>query len=759
VPAKLTPAERLARIAETSPRVTDLARALSLCVRAEPELVRRLRLTVAPRSGAWIEADLYFSALVAQRTPDWLVLAPEFAAELREDLVRRMRSGAEERRRIGAIRRAIKHAHAAAPFEIRLEEDVIWLAVERRGGARRARLAINQTLRQMFARFLQSTEQSLVTARWFAAAARRLPSIARETEGFALLAFASSVALGGPAINPGLKATHESFEQLSRYLPDSVKRWPLWVGLTTRGVHFSFTPIQGHQEIAAPRTDPVLLEVRANNGRPQLAHVAQGQAAFVELEGKGVEIRTLSRDVFRLREVGRKEGTLEGSTSADFSRVEFDYDVYVSYSHLDSEWVGEFTRRLQTRLEQRAGRKVRIYRDTMLTGGDRFDDQMTRAVRSSALLLAVVTPSYLNSEFTRQELGWFEAAANEQTGGTIVESRSRAIPVMPIPVNRKELPPVLEKVLGYEFFERRPESNELPQFDSDSPQYLGRIDRVAQDIAGMLRRREERSDNVYIEATQSAEIYLKRLQEDLAQRHITWTSEVRGLGQRPRLAVLLIGDSAGYSGQLVQAMKERPELRLLVWVSPSLEEPGELTADLERYPGVEIVAGRNFELFVQFIVEALQASRSRTASKGEAISTVNFSFDASYSEDQSAAQMVAARFRELGFQVLMPATDISNPREHRRLLVESDAVLIYWGAGNEARIADLFEEAVRLRKPVVVYAGPPGTPDKRAFAEAWREHDVGGPNLTIVHSEDSPESGIDDAVRAFRGKRPPAATT
>ncbi|MBZ5626417.1 MAG: tetratricopeptide repeat protein [Acidobacteriia bacterium] len=303
MPAKPTPAERLARIAKAAPVVTKLARAASLSVRVEPELLRRLRLATAPRSGAWIEADLYFSALVGQRTPDWVVLATEFAAELRDDLTRRMGSGTDERQQIGAIRRVIEEAHAAAPLEIRLEEDVIWLAVERREGGLRTKLAIDERLREMVPRFRHSREQSLSAARWFAGAARRLPAIARETDGFVLLAFASSVTLGGRAVDPRLRATRETFEELPRYLPESVNRWPLSVGLTTRGVHFSFTPLTGHQEIEAPATDPVLLEVRAGDSAPQLAHLRQGESVFLQLERGDVEIRTLARDVFRLRAV------------------------------------------------------------------------------------------------------------------------------------------------------------------------------------------------------------------------------------------------------------------------------------------------------------------------------------------------------------------------------------------------------------------------------------------------------------------------
>jgi hypothetical protein len=220
----LTPADRLKRIEAALPEATELARALSLAVRAEPELVRRVRLMAFPRSGAWLEADLYFSPLVRQRTPDWIVLDPQLALELQEGLAQQIRGGAGGRLRIVRIRQAIEQAHSQAPSEIGCEEEVTWLAVERRGGIRRAQAAIDRKLRAMLPPLVEGSEQSLAIARWFASAARRLPKLARETQGFNLLKFAASSTLAGRTIEPALAATKQTFDELSRYLPESARR-------------------------------------------------------------------------------------------------------------------------------------------------------------------------------------------------------------------------------------------------------------------------------------------------------------------------------------------------------------------------------------------------------------------------------------------------------------------------------------------------------------------------------------------------------
>src|SRR6478672_8730941 len=87
MPAPLTPAERLSRFRQSLPAETRIAEALSLAVRIEPALLRDVRLILFPRSKASLEADLYFSPLVSQRTTDWITLDPQLSLELQGGLV------------------------------------------------------------------------------------------------------------------------------------------------------------------------------------------------------------------------------------------------------------------------------------------------------------------------------------------------------------------------------------------------------------------------------------------------------------------------------------------------------------------------------------------------------------------------------------------------------------------------------------------------------------------------------------------------
>ena len=114
----------------------------------------------------------------------------------------------------------------------------------------------------------------------------------------------------------------------------------------------------------------------------------------------------------------------------------FDLDAFISYAHLDNEplesgekgWVTRFHATLQTRLASGSANRRR-------SGGIRSSPATTcSATRSStssraALLISIVTPRYLRSDWCLKELNKFAEAA-AQTGGVTVGNKSRVIKVV-----------------------------------------------------------------------------------------------------------------------------------------------------------------------------------------------------------------------------------------------------------------------------------------------------------------------------------------
>jgi hypothetical protein len=297
-----TAVQRLKQVRKEWPEAAVLAEPLALAVRIEPELLRDVRLALLPASHASLEADLYFSPLISQRTPEWLSIDPPLAHALQKRLAARIRRGGKDEERVRRMRAMVERAHFAVPFEIAREEQIIWISVEQAGGKIEAQRAVNQALRDVLMRILQgSSEVSIALARWFAGAAKRMPPLARETESFALLVFASSSILGGRKIEAQVNATLDTFKELARYLPQSAKRVKVWGALTTRGLHLRPEQYAGYQQVELPLTDPILLEARPENGNPTLVKVRPGQPEFVPLPAGMVALRTLCRDLLTFR--------------------------------------------------------------------------------------------------------------------------------------------------------------------------------------------------------------------------------------------------------------------------------------------------------------------------------------------------------------------------------------------------------------------------------------------------------------------------
>jgi hypothetical protein len=413
MPAPLTPAERLSRFRQSLPAETRIAEALSLAVRIEPALLRDVRLILFPRSKASLEADLYFSPLVSQRTTDWITLDPQLSLELQGGLVGPLELAGAHRDRILQAREAIVQAHRQAPVEIVTEEEVIWLAVRRQEGVPAARAAIDARLRELLMRMLRASEESVALARWFAAAAHRMPVLARETEAFSVLAFATSSTLGGRKIERTPRPSLDTFETLARYLPESARRIPLWMGLTTRGLHILPAAAQGYERIETPLTNPVLLDVRGGETVRRLVQVAPGQPTFVPLADGNIVIRTLLRDSLNFRPRARRT---EPATAASHIK-----QILLAYAHQDDSDL-EFVRRLQIDLQSRGYEVLYeglVVRESLRPGDawiQQLNQEVEKVVERADCMIVVFR----------------EAALSETVRTEIRLASSRGIPILPI---------------------------------------------------------------------------------------------------------------------------------------------------------------------------------------------------------------------------------------------------------------------------------------------------------------------------------------
>lgn len=179
--------------------------------------------------------------------------------------------------------------------------------------------------------------------------------------------------------------------------------------------------------------------------------------------------------------------------------MSFDRDAFISYAHIDNEpltpgqkgWVTQFHATLQTMLSQRLGEKARIWRDDKLEGNDIFADEIVDQFPKTALLVSILSPRYVRSDWCTRELHEFCAAA-ARTGGVTVGNKSRVIKIVKTPVDDvAALPEAVQRTLGHEFYaldDGAPKELD-PAFGDDArQQFLSKLSSLAWELAKTLQQ-------------------------------------------------------------------------------------------------------------------------------------------------------------------------------------------------------------------------------------------------------------------------------
>ena len=167
--------------------------------------------------------------------------------------------------------------------------------------------------------------------------------------------------------------------------------------------------------------------------------------------------------------------------------------VFISYCHDDNDellgdqWVEQFHRYLGTRLKQILGRgnEPEIWRDKVLQGNQDFADVLVDELHKSAVLISVLTPSYVESEWCLREVEEFVRAAEAAGGVKIGKSQKRIFKVEKTPVDRSRHPPILQGQTGYRFYIKDKEKGRPSELAlaADNPEKRAKALEVIEDLA------------------------------------------------------------------------------------------------------------------------------------------------------------------------------------------------------------------------------------------------------------------------------------
>jgi TIR domain-containing protein len=162
----------------------------------------------------------------------------------------------------------------------------------------------------------------------------------------------------------------------------------------------------------------------------------------------------------------------------------YEYDLFISYAHLDNErtdtaegWITIFHRDLHRMLSNSLGRPATIWRDAQLTPGDDFEAAIMTALKKSAVLVIVMSPTFLERQWFEKEFSVFINAAEER-GDLLTGNWSRIFNAMIRATSREKLPDHLQELVAYEFFLQSPEDS--------GERYYRTLSRLGRDISSLL---------------------------------------------------------------------------------------------------------------------------------------------------------------------------------------------------------------------------------------------------------------------------------
>ncbi len=177
----------------------------------------------------------------------------------------------------------------------------------------------------------------------------------------------------------------------------------------------------------------------------------------------------------------------------------YEYDLFISYAHIDdlspygSEkgWIDLLYERLKVLVEQRLGYEPKIWRDDhSLQGNDELTGAIGDGVTRSLLLVPVISPRYVQSDWCNREMETFHASEPPPVAaGPGYRSRIFKVVKTPLPEHLKmQEPGHIRNLIGYPFYGEDESSGLMYEFSPDpsDKQYWKMLNRLVSDITRTL---------------------------------------------------------------------------------------------------------------------------------------------------------------------------------------------------------------------------------------------------------------------------------
>jgi serine/threonine protein kinase len=426
-------------------------------------------------------------------------------------------------------------------------------------------------------------------------------------------------------------------------------------------------------------------------------------------------------------------------------------EVLLNYAAIDDQplldgrpgWVSQLHRNLEVRMEQLSGDKVQIARLPEAAFPPAVEAELMERLPEAKAMISVVSPPFVKSDVCRKGVERFWQGA-EQTGGRIIDDKSRLMKVLKTSVSTDEYPPTLADIFsplfGFEFFELDADSGRVREFDETfgpalKQRFFERVYDLAYDTCQLLktikRVRTQEAASV-VDAPNRHWVYLAtttsdvqderdRIKRELLERgHVVLPdaplpmvssnveTSVQQYLSKCTIAIHLLGRHYGVtpedSSESIPALQVRmtaewaqdSDLQRLVWLAgDGRTEDERQQAFIERvqedpvlHHRAEVIEG-NLNLLKKDLIRRLAPAEEKPKPKESSGASGGAArlYLICDPRDEADVESLEDYLFDQGLEVSLPAFDGDDADAaalHQEHLLSCDAVIVYYGAAPKA---------------------------------------------------------------------------
>ena len=389
----------------------------------------------------------------------------------------------------------------------------------------------------------------------------------------------------------------------------------------------------------------------------------------------------------------------------------------------------------------RIGRKAEIWRDSKLSGNDIFADEIIQQFPKTALLISVVTPRYVESEWCTREVREFCKSA-DTTGGVLVDNKSRVLKVVKTPGgDENPLPEAMKLALGYPFyiFDEQQTPLELdPAYGEEFTQkYNLKMAKLAFDVAQLIKKLDavpaadsaapasvqaksavyladcsidRREDREAVIADLRLHGYPILAEVQLPTEEASFFGELASIMARSQLSVHIIGSNYGVvpdgpseksvtvlENELAIQYSKQFGLKRIIWIPSGTHSESSrqqqfidlLLRDPDAQFGADLITGdlEDLKAAIHAALKKIESPALPASPKEPAEEGTKLVYLICDERDRKATIPLRKFLKTQGLESKIPAFegDAATVRQSNQDLLSScDAVIIFYGAGDES---------------------------------------------------------------------------